>query len=136
MAIQVSTAVRTGMANAIETAIGTAPKLSLWTGALPANCAAANAGTKLSEITLPSDWVTESSGVLTKSGTWEDATADATGDAVHYRIHDSAGSTCHLQGTVSATGGGGDLVLAQATAGVVSGQKVTVSNWTLTMPGA
>jgi aspartate oxidase len=30
---------------------------------------------------------------------------------------------------------GGDLVLAQATVGVVSGQKVTVSTWTLTMPG-
>jgi hypothetical protein len=136
MAIQVSTAVRTGMANAIETAVGTAPKLSLWTGALPANCAAANAGTKLCELTLPSDWVTESSGVLTKSGTWSDTSADNTGDAVHYRIHDSAGTTCHLQGTVSETGGGGDLVLAQGTVGIVTGQTVTVSTWTLTMPGA
>lgn len=136
MAIQVSTAVRTAMAAAIETTIGTAPKLSFWSGALPASCAAANAGTKLAEMTLPSDWVTESAGVLTKSGTWEDTAGDATGDAVHYRIHDSAGSTCHLQGTVSATGGGGDLVLAQATTGIVTGQRVPVSTWTLTMPGA
>jgi len=136
MTIQLSTTVRSAMAQSIETAIGTSPKLSLWSGALPANCAAANAGTKLAEMTLPSDWVTESGGVLTKSGTWEDLTADATGSAVHYRIHDSSGTTCHWQGTLSATGGGGDMELAQATTGVVSGQKVTVSTWTATMPGA
>jgi len=137
MTTQLSTTVRSGMAAAVETAIGTSPKLSLWTGAPPANCAAANSGTKLAEMTLPSDFVTESGGVLTKSGTWEDLTADNTGDAGHYRIHDSAGTTCHLQGTVTGTvAGTGDMVLQQALESIVAGQRVYVSTWTLTVGGA
>jgi hypothetical protein len=50
------------------------------------------------------------------------AEAAASGTAGHYRI--KAGATCHLQGTVSqaaASGGTGDLQLAQATAGMLGG---------------
>jgi hypothetical protein len=37
--------------------------------------------------------------------------ADAAGTAAHYRIYASDGTTAHLQGTVTATGGGGDLTV-------------------------
>ena len=32
------------------------------------------------------------------SGTWQDASADASGRAGYFRIFDSAGTTCHIQG--------------------------------------
>lgn len=136
MAIQLSTTARTAMAAAIETTIGTAPILRIRTGSPPANCAASRTGTILAAMTLPSDWATSSSGALTLSGTWDDSSADATGDAGHFEIMDSTATTCHAQGTVSASGGGGDMELSQATVGIVSGQRVYVSAFTITVGGA
>ena len=60
MALQYSTAVRNAQLDAVESAIGTAPKLQLRTGAPPANCAAADSGTLLCEMILPSDWMDKS----------------------------------------------------------------------------
>ena len=58
MAIQLSTTVRDARLAAYEATIGTAPLLRMYSGAAPANCAAAATGTLLVEITLPSDWLT------------------------------------------------------------------------------
>ena len=55
MAIKYSTAVRNAQLDAIETTIGVSPKLRILTGTAPANCAAAQTGTLLAELTLPSD---------------------------------------------------------------------------------
>lgn len=135
MAIQNSVVVRNAMLNAKETAIGTAPILEFWSGSLPANCAAADSGTKLVSMTLPSDWLADaSSGVKSMLGTWSDVSADAAGTAVHYRIKDSSGTTCHEQGTVSATGGGGDCQLL--TTSILLGQPVTITAWSYTAGGA
>lgn len=136
MAIQLSTASRTAMAAAIETTVGTAPVLRIRTGAPPANCAASRSGTVLAAMTLPSDWCTQVSGALSLSGTWDDSSADATGDAGHFELMDSTLTTCHAQGTVTASGGGGDMELSQATVGIVSGQRVYVSACTITVGGA
>ncbi len=88
MAAQLSTAVRNAMVDAIESTIGTTPKLQIRTGAAPANPAAADTGTLLVEMDLPSDWLTAaSSGVKEKNGTWS-GTASGTGTAGHYRIKD------------------------------------------------
>lgn len=133
MAIQLSTDVRDARLDAIEAEIGTDPILEIRSGEKPANCAAADTGTLLASMTLPSDWMSAaSSGSKSKNGTWQDLTADATGDAGHFRIKESTGTTCHLQGTVSEDGGGGDMELQQATVGIVEGQLVTVSVFTLT----
>lgn len=112
MAVQLSTAVRNARLDAIETTIGVSAVLKIRTGAQPANCAAADSGTVLATLNLPSDYLAAASGgTKAKSGTWEDTSADNTGTAAHFRIYDSGGSTCHLQGTVTATGGGGDLTV-------------------------
>jgi hypothetical protein len=80
---------------------------------------------------LPSDWMAAAgSGAKAKSGTWTDATADATGTAGHFRLYASDGTTCHGQGTVTATGGGGDLTLDSLS--ITSGQAVTITAFTLT----
>lgn len=137
MTIQFSAASRSAQAQAHETTIGTSPILRIRSGAPPASCAASRTGTVLASMTLPSDWASVSSGVLSQVGTWEDLTADATGDAGHYEIVDSGGTVCHEQGTITTVATGtGDMLLSQATLGIVAGQRVYVSTFTRTWPGA
>jgi len=62
MTIQFSTTVNNAILDAIETTIGTSPKWRGYTGAMPANCAAAATGTLLVEISCPSDWAAAASG--------------------------------------------------------------------------
>ena len=104
MALQYSVAVNNGRLDSIETTIGTSPTLEIRTGAVPANCAAASTGTVLATLALPADWMNAAaSGVKTKLGTWQDASADATGNpAAHFRIFQ--GATCHMQGTYGTSG--------------------------------
>jgi hypothetical protein len=133
MAIQQSVAVRNAMLDAEETTIGTSPILEIRSGAQPANCAAADSGTLLASMTLPSDWMAAAaSGSKSKSGTWEDLSANATGTAAHYRIKDSGGTTCHEQGSVGQ--GSGDLQLDNTS--IVAGQQVTITSWTRTAGNA
>lgn len=131
MAIQFSVAVRNARLDAIESTISTSAVLKIRTGAAPANVATADSGTVLATLTLPSDWMAAaSSGSKAKSGTWEDTSADATGTAAHFRIYASDGTTAHIQGTVTATGGGGDMTVDNTS--FASGQAFTVTGFTLT----
>lgn len=133
MAIKISETVKNARLDAIETAIGTSAVLKIRTGAPPTNIGDADSGTVLAEMTLPSDWMAAASnGTKAKSGTWQDASANATGEAGHFRIYASDGTTQHLQGTVTALSGGGDMELNQGTVDIVSGQSVTVSTFTIT----
>lgn len=135
MSLQLSTTVRNALLDAIETAIGTAPILKIRSGSAPANCAAADSGTVLATATLPSDWMAAASGgSKSLSGTWQDTSADATGTAAHFRLYDSGGTTCHAQGTVTATGGGGDMTVDSTS--FTSGQSFTVTSFTLTAPNS
>ena len=129
MALQMSTAVRNARLDAIESTIGTAAVLKIRTGAQPANCGTADSGTVLATMTLPSDWMNAASGgTKTYIATWQDATADNTGTAAHFRIYASDGTTCGLQGTVGQ--GTGDLSLDNTS--IVAGQQVTITQFTLT----
>lgn len=135
MALQYSTTVRNAKLDAVETAIGVSPVLTIRTGAAPANCGTANSGTVLATMTLPSDWMSAASaGVKSLLGTWQDTSADAAGTAAHFRIHDSGATTCHIQGTVTATGGGGDMTLDNAV--LAAGQSISVTSFALTAGNA
>lgn len=135
MAIQLSATARNAALDAIETAIGAAPILQIRSGAMPADPDAADSGTLLASMTLPSDWMAAASaGAKAMSGTWEDTSADATGTAGHYRIKESTGTTCHWQGTVTATGGGGDMTLDNTS--IAAGQAVSITSFTITAGGA
>lgn len=130
-AIQFSVAVRNAQLDAIETTIGTSAILKIRTGSAPANCAAADSGTVLATINLPSDWMANaSSGSKAKSGTWEDTIADNSGTAAHFRIYDSGGTVCGIQGTVTVTGGGGDLTLDNTS--INAAQDVIINTFTIT----
>lgn len=133
MAFQFSVAARNAALDAIETAAGTAPTLTIRTGAAPADCAAADSGTALATMTLPSDWLAAAaSGSKALSGTWQDTSADAAGTAGHFRI--KQGATCHIQGSVTISGGGGDMTLDNNVLAV--GQQVTITAFTITAGGA
>lgn len=135
MTLQYSVAVRNAKLDAFETTVGTAAILTIKSGAAPATCATANSGTVLATCTLPSDWMAAASGG-TKAllGTWQDTSADATGTAAHFRIHDSGGVACHAQGTVTLTGGGGDMTVDNTS--FASGQAFSVTTFTLTAGNA
>lgn len=134
MAVQLSVAVRNAKADAQETAIGANPLLRIRTGAQPANCAAARTGTVLATINCGADWLTAASnGIKQRNGTWEDLAADAAGTAGHFEIMDSTGTTCHMQGTVTATGGGGDLTVDNVIFAV--GQAFSIGTFNLTEGG-
>lgn len=131
MAIQLSAAVRNARLDAVETAIGASAILKIRTGAPPANVAASATGTVLATVALPSDWMAAASGgTKAKSGTWEDTSADATGTAAHFEITASDGTTRHMQGTVTATGGGGDMTVDNTS--FAAGQAFTVTSFTWT----
>lgn len=128
MTIQFSTAVRNARLDAIEAAIGTAPKLSIYTGAAPASCAAAATGTLLMTLTLPSDWeATAAAGAKAISGGPWTGVAVAAGTAGYWRITDTAGTTCHVQGTCGL--GSGDMQFDNTNLAV--GQLLSVNAFTL-----
>ena len=75
------------------------------------------------------------SGSIALNGTWTvtgQAGAGSGTVAGHYRL--KVGSTCHDQGTVTVTGGGGDLPLNNPN--IANGQVTTITSWSLTLSGA
>lgn len=135
MALQYSVAVRNAGLDSRETTIGTSAVLKIRSGAAPANCAAADSGTVLASITCPSDWMgAAAAGVKALSGTWEDTSADATGTAAHFRLYASDGTTCHAQGTVTGSGGGGDMEVSNTS--FAAGQPFSVNAFSLTAGNA
>lgn len=137
MTLQYSTTLRNNQLDQVEATVGTSPRLRLYTGAPPANCAAAASGTLLLDITLPADWMSAAAaGVKAKLGTWAaigEAGAGTGTNAGHFRLWDSAIAVCSIQGTVTVTGGGGDMTLdniniASAQAVAVSGFQITAGN--------
>lgn len=134
MTVQFSTAVRNAMLDAIESTTGASPKMRILTGSIPADCAAAQTGTLLAEMSLPADFMAAASaGTKSLLGTWQ-VTASAAGTAGYYRITDSSGTTCHEQGTITGTGGGGDIAVDNTS--IAIGQVITVNNKTITAGNA
>lgn len=135
MTTQLSVAVRNAKLDAIEAAIGASAIMKIRTGAQPASCATADSGTVLATLNLQADWMAAASGgSKAKSGTWEDLSADGTGTAAHWRIYASDGTTCHMQGSVTATGGGGDVTVDNTS--FAAGQQFTVTGFTWTEANA
>ena len=131
MALKLSTTVKNARLDAIETAIGTGAILKIRSGAAPANITDADSGTVLATLTLPSDWLAAAAnGTKAISGTWQDTSADAAGTAGHFRLYASDGTTQHIQGTVTATGAGGDMTLDNTS--IAAGQSITITSFTIT----
>lgn len=133
MTVQYSTTVRNGMADAWETGMGTSAKIQIYTGAQPANCGTAASGTKLAEFALASDWcAAAASGAKTLNSLPLSTTGLAAGTAGYYRFVDSAGTTCHEQGSVGTSGT--DMIIDNSSIAV--SQSVQITGFTKTWPGA
>lgn len=135
MTVQWSTAVRNAVLDAWETAMGASIKVQLRSGAAPANCAAADTGTLIAEFPLSADWASAAAnGIKGLSGLPLSVNAAAAGTLGHYRFKDSAGATCHEQGTITATSGGGDMTVDNTS--VNAGQQIQITAYSKTAPGA
>ena len=139
MAIQYSTVLRTDQVAQIQTRVATAggtALLKLFSGTVTANCAAADPTGVLCTINLPTTFLSSSSGATSIVGTWSQASASGAGlpgSAASFRVYDSTG-TCHVQGTVTATGLGGDLTLNNTS--IAAGQTVSITAATFTAGNA
>lgn len=135
MAFQLSVDARNASLQGIEDEVGTNPIMTISSGTIPADCATANTGTVLATMVLPSDWLsTPALGSITLSGTWQDLSADASGTASYFRLHNNAGTVCHMQGTITATGSGGDMQLDNTN--IALGQQINITAFTITAGGA
>ena len=132
MAFQYSVTLRTNQVAQIQSTVGASGTLKIFSGAEPANCAAADPSGLLATITLPATFLTSSGGATTIAGTWS-ATATGNGTAASFRIYDGS-ATCHVQGSVTITGGGGDFILDNTSIAV--GQTVSVTVATITVGNA
>lgn len=133
MAISYSTAVKNARLDAVETTAGTAPLLRVYNGSVPISADAALSGnTLLAQGTLPTDWLANAaSGVKAKAGVWAltGQAGAASGTAgTFFRIYDSAGSVCHIQGTFGATAT--DLTVDNNS--IANAQTVNVNSFTIT----
>ena len=127
MAFQYGATLRNNQVSQIQTTVGTSGTLLIYSGAEPANCAAADPTGLLATIALPAAFLTSSGGVTTIAGTWS-AAATATGTAQSFRIKDGS-AVCHVQGNTTT-----DLVLNNQS--ITTGQTVTVTSFTVTAGNA
>lgn len=138
MAIKFNATVRQAHATTLNTEAGNSAQLKIYTGSPPANVATAATGTLLGTLTgSAGGFGTVSGGVVTVSTVTGDSSADATGTAGWFRLLKSDGTTAVMDGTVSGTGGGGDLQLDSTS--IVAGGTInltTAGASTITMGGA
>lgn len=128
MSATLNTALKNTLLDGLDTVFNNGT-LVIYTGAAPGAGNAAT-GTVLVTITLPADaFAAATGGTKSKNGTWEDLNADNTGTAGYFRLL-SSGATQVLEGTVTITGGGGDMTLDSLS--ITTGQTVTVTAFTLT----
>lgn len=85
----------------VESVTGASPLLRIFSGAIPANCSAADSGTLLATLTLPADWMNAASGTTkTLLGSWTGTASGGAGATpTHFRIFNSAATVCGTQGT-------------------------------------
>lgn len=144
MAIILSTAVRNGQGDALGDDFDSgAINFYESTGTPPAGADTAVNGTLLASCPIAADgFGAAASGVITITGTPEDSSADATGNADYFRIvaaaDDGTLSTTQkrIQGTVTGPAGGGDIELDSTGAAIAATQVVTVTTLTITQPAS
>lgn len=137
MATRIATSARNAAADAVVDLLDAgsgAGYIEIRTGTQPATPATTASGTLLATLTLSDPaFGAASSGTATASAITGDSSADATGTAGWFRAYDST-SAAVIDGSVTATGGGGDMTLSSTS--IVAGGTVDITSWTVTMPGA
>ena len=106
--------------------------IDIHVGAVNGSFGSPPAGAKLATLTLnrPS-FGTPASGSMTAAAITSDISADASGTAASFVLRDSSGNI-HLDGTVTVTAGGGDLVVASVT--WTAGDTIACSSLIMSIP--
>lgn len=131
MAFSVAAATCQAMGVALATNIGANPVIEIRSGAKPATPETAAAGTLLVSIPITGSF-SSTGGVLTAADPGS-ASPAANGSAGHFRLKQSGG-TAVLDGTVTVTGGGGDMQMGSTTIAV--GVPVDLGVPTINVPVA
>ena len=133
MATQYSVAARTSQMAQLNTTIGVNAQIIIYSGAIPANVGTAPTGTLLVQYAgNATAFGSAASAVLTANAVAA-ATAAGTGVAGYYRINTSAGVAV-TQGTVTASGGGGDMITTNTS--IAATQLCNFTSLTITAFGA
>ena len=127
-----STTLRNSQLDAITTAVGNAGKLAIYDGTRPATGGAAT--TKLAELTLGTPFAAAASGASLSPTLPSNTNGLAASTATWFRITTSGG-TFVIDGSVTATGGGGDLQL-NTTAIVTGTNNVAITAFTISRGNA
>lgn len=132
MAVRLSSALATALADQIDSTLGNAGLIKIYTGSQPATADTAISGpTLLATFTLGSPgFGNAASGVITLNGTPLTVAASATGTAGFFRMWKSDGTTAILDGSVGTSGNQINL----NTTSITSGVNVTITSGTITMP--
>jgi hypothetical protein len=135
MALGYPVALRNIRLDAVTTFAGNSGKLRIYDGTRPATGGSIGAAVLLAELTYNATFAPAASGgVLTLNAIADDAAADATGIATWFRAVKSDGTTFVMDGSVSVTGGGGDLQLS--TNEIVVGIVIAVTSFVITAGNA
>ena len=129
MTMTLSTTARTGICDALVTAIGASGTIKLYNGTKPASLGTP-AGTLLATLTLGATAGTTSSGVLTFGSGTQSNGSHVNGTPTFARFSTSGGTAV---ADIDIGSGAGTLTF---TGTVVSGQNVTVTSLTWTAPNA
>ena len=140
MASQYSTRVRNAVASAVTDTIAAASssaaaRVALITGAVPASCAAADAGVEVGSCAIAAGNMAAAAGGAQALAVALSGITTQDGTIGHYRVYAGDGQ-CDEQGTVTLTGGGGDCELAASSLTVVAGQPIAISLRSLVAGGA
>lgn len=131
MALTFNATTANTLAGSLATAIGSAAVIEIRSGSKPATPETAASGTLLVSITVSGSF-SASSGSITCADPASTAPT-ASGTAGYFRLKTSGG-TAIIDGTVTATGGGGDMQLGSTT--ITTGVNVDLGVPTFTVPVA
>lgn len=136
MAVRLATATRNALADAVATRAdlgAAAATVKIYTGTQPASANTAPSTTLLATFTLndPSFNAAASGAISLITSPAISTTGAATGTAGWFRMESSTPATV-IDGSVTATGGGGDMTVDNTS--ITSGQTVNLTGGSVTMP--
>ena len=128
--MEITIAARNAAGTALTDLVNTG-SIQIRTGASPGVDSAAT-GTLLATLPLSaSAFGTWAAGSATANAITQDASADATGTAGYFRAL-SSGAAAVIDGTITVTGGGGDLELNSVS--IVAAATVDITSWVINHP--
>lgn len=124
MALTLETTLRNTLADAIDTAVGSAGYLEFQT----------SGDVEVATITFSNPaFGNAATGQIVLGSTTDDTNA-AGGTAAKFAIYNGTGPTKLLTGTVTATGGGGDITITSTS--IDAGTTVSLTSFSITVPAS